>query len=240
MSQFKSVVLLLIVVSLSLIWFAISGPHDRVREKGNSQDDSNANARAPLHAPELPHPSTARKTVTDKSDSLGVVGGSLSNEKTENDPEAALVSLKAGLLTVALEEQPLRWVLDEISRQSGMMLETSPEIGDERVTDAFQDLPIERGLRRLLGSWDLFFFYAGDEPGPRYVWVYPKGKGAALRPIPPEVWASTRELEEAFNDTDPEVRPGRSWHWSSARANRRWRCCSRPWTTRMIKSAAEP
>jgi hypothetical protein len=50
------------------------------------------------------------------------------------------------------------------------------------------------------------FFYAGDQAGPQYIWVYPQGKGVGLRPVPPEVWASTQELEVAFNDIDPEVR----------------------------------
>ncbi len=206
MPRFKPLVLLLIISSVGLTWFVNSGPQNRLRDRSNSPDGSTGNARALLPVPQTPHPSAAPKADTDRADSLGVVGGSLLREKTENNPATPLISLKAGLLSVALEDRSLRWVLDEISRQSGMMFDTAPEISEQRVTDAFQDLPIERGLRRLLGSWDLFLFYGGDETGPQHVWVYPKGKGVALRPIPPEVWASTRELEEAFNDADPQVR----------------------------------
>lgn len=230
MPRFKPLVLLLIISSVSLAWFVISGPQNNLPDRGNLPDGSIGNARALLPVPQIPHPSAASKADTDsgdralqltgeqlrpsaapkadadRPDSLGVVGGSLLGEKTETNPATPLISLKAGLLSVALEDRPLRWVLDEISRQSGMMFETVPEISEQRVTDAFQDLPIERGLRHLLSSWDLFFFYGGDETGPQYVWVYPKGKGVELRPIPPEVWASTLDLEEAFNDTDPQVR----------------------------------
>lgn len=202
MLRFKTLLLLIIITGACLTWFAISEPQNKLRDRGNSQEGSKGNARALLPAPQ-----TFSTSATPKADIFrGVDGRSLSGGKTGTNPATSFVSLKAGLLSVALEDRPLRWVLDEISRQSGMMFDTGPEINEQRVTDAFQDLPIERGLRRLLGPWDLFFFYGGNETGPQYVWVYPKGIGAGLRPIPPEMWASTQELEEAFNDTDPQVR----------------------------------
>jgi HEAT repeat protein len=38
------------------------------------------------------------------------------------------------------------------------------------------------------------------------VWVYPRGAASALRPVPPEVWASGTDIEAALNDTDAGVR----------------------------------
>ena len=38
------------------------------------------------------------------------------------------------------------------------------------------------------------------------VWVYLKGRGQGIRPVPPESWASTRELRGWLSDPDPEMR----------------------------------
>jgi len=205
MPRFRPQALLLLVAGVSLIGFVISGLQDELHDDVNSEHGSIGNTRNPRPALQMPATSTAPRTDTHRVDSP-VPDRPPSDGNSEGDSAPQLISLKARTLSVALENQPLRWVLDEISRQSGMMFDTAPEISEHRVTDAFQNLPIERGLRRLLGSWDVFFFFGGDETEPRYAWVYPKGKGTGFRPIPPEQWASTRELEEAFNDSDPQVR----------------------------------
>ena len=38
------------------------------------------------------------------------------------------------------------------------------------------------------------------------IWVYPKGEGLELEPVPPSLWASTKELEAQLEDPDPGVR----------------------------------
>jgi HEAT repeat protein len=61
----------------------------------------------------------------------------------------------------------------------------------------------------VLASYDTFFYYAaGKEPSPslRTVWVYPKGAAWALQPVPPELWAGSKELEAGLRDQDPQVR----------------------------------
>lgn len=198
--------LVFIASTISITWFVAGSMHDSSRDNGYSPSGAAGDERTLSPIPRETHRSSSPETNKGKPSRLDVADGSMSSEKTQNSPAAPLITLKAGLLSVTIEDRPLRWVLDEISRQSGMMFETGPEISEQRVTDSFRDLPVERGLRRLLGPWDLFVYYGGDETLPQSVWVYPKGKGAALRPIPPDLWASTRELEEAFSDTDPQVR----------------------------------
>jgi hypothetical protein len=68
---------------------------------------------------------------------------------------------------------------------------------------------LDHAVRRLLGGYDTFLYYAsvGDSPSElRAVWVFPKGTAAALRPVPPETWAGTGELEASLTDANPNVR----------------------------------
>ncbi|MGH3118772.1 MAG: HEAT repeat domain-containing protein, partial [Gaiellales bacterium] len=70
-------------------------------------------------------------------------------------------------------------------------------------------LPLDEALRRLLQDHDAFFFYGVERDRPaslRVVWVYPKGRGRGLMPVPPETWASTKELEGELRDADPPTR----------------------------------
>ncbi len=62
-----------------------------------------------------------------------------------------------------------------------------------------------------LANYDAFFFYAGDAraSGPtalKSVWVYPKGGGNGLEPVPAEEWASTSEYRGKLSASDPTVR----------------------------------
>ena len=194
MRRITHLMVFLILSGMCLMWFVFSDPQIGFLDRKHSQVLSGA--------PQITHQATTRTVAASRE----TVGLSLSNGKADTSQATSPVTVKAGLLSVMLDEQPLRWVLDEISRQTGILFETGPEINEQRVTDAFQDIPIERGLRRLLRSWDLFFFYEGEQVQPQTIWVYQQGKGVGLRPVPPEVWASTQELELAFNDIDPEIR----------------------------------
>jgi HEAT repeat protein len=119
------------------------------------------------------------------------------------------VVLKDGRLSLDVEGRPLEWVLGRISRAAGV-----PAVLDEKVQQAavslrFQDLPLEEGLRRLLAEHDAFFFYGAQDGAPaslRVVWVYPKGHGRSLEPVPPERWASTRDIEKMLDAPDAEDR----------------------------------
>jgi hypothetical protein len=62
-------------------------------------------------------------------------------------------------LTVFAEDVPLRSILDEIGRATGVRIRVDG--GDqENVTIAFEDLPVEEGLRRLLRGKDFFMMSA--------------------------------------------------------------------------------
>jgi len=125
-------------------------------------------------------------------------------------PEAQLqVAFKDGLVTLQAKDRPLSWFLNEISRAAGVAVVLADGVGVERLSIDFKDLPAEEAFRQLLRDYDAFFFYSGEGMKPaslRVVWVYPKGQGKGLQPVPPEQWASTKEFEEELGDPDPDVR----------------------------------
>jgi HEAT repeat protein len=65
-------------------------------------------------------------------------------------------------------------------------------------------------LRDLLKKHDAFFYYGavGENTKPvlRAIWVYPRGAGATFQPVPPEAWASTKDLAASLSATDPTLR----------------------------------
>lgn len=120
-----------------------------------------------------------------------------------------VITVKDGRLTVQVQQWPLERVLEEISRHARVGIVRAPGVEGERVSVQFQELPVDEGLRRILTAHDAFFFYGGEEKAPtslRAVWIYPRGGGRGLQPVPPETWASTMELEGRVADPDPGVR----------------------------------
>jgi hypothetical protein len=66
-----------------------------------------------------------------------------------------------------------------------------------------------RAQATTLRRYDAFLYYGGTDSTPaslRVVWIYRKGSGAALQPVPPESWAATPELQQGVRDPDPAVR----------------------------------
>jgi len=135
-----------------------------------------------------------------------------SSSRIEPSPSkagASTVTLKEGRLSVRVENRSLDWLLEEISREGEVAIIGDGGPARRRVSIQFQDLPLDEGLRRILKDHVAFFFYAAEGKGPASlsaVWVYPKGRGRGLQPVPPEAWASTRELEGDLADPDPAVR----------------------------------
>jgi hypothetical protein len=120
-----------------------------------------------------------------------------------------VITAKDGRLTVQVQHWPLERVLEEISRNARVAIVRAPGVEGEPVSVQFQELPVDEGLRRILTDHDAFFFYGGEEKAPtslKAVWVYPRGRGRGLQPVPPETWASTMELEGRLADPDPGVR----------------------------------
>ena len=132
--------------------------------------------------------------------------------RSATSSEQAVVDFKDGRLSVSVTNQPLAQVLSVISQKAMVAITGGGNLGrEQRVTMQFQGLSLEDGLRRLLANYDAFFFYAGDAraSGPtalKSVWVYPKGGGNGLEPVPAEEWASTSEYRGKLSASDPTVR----------------------------------
>jgi hypothetical protein len=126
-------------------------------------------------------------------------------------PPARLVTLAAdGTLSVTGSRASLQAVLNEISVQAKFAIVLADALERERVSVVLRDVPLEEGLKRLLAAYDAFYLYsAPDNKSPgliNAIWVYPRGEGRALEPVPPTLWASTKELEQQLDDPDPNVR----------------------------------
>jgi hypothetical protein len=121
------------------------------------------------------------------------------------------ITVQKGRLTGSIQNYPMRSVLEELGSRTEVTLISAADmdIGEDRVSAELEDVPLDEGLRRLLKDYDAFFYYGvvGNAPSSlRAVWIYPKGAASALRPVPPEAWASTKELEASLADWNPEIR----------------------------------
>jgi HEAT repeat protein len=119
------------------------------------------------------------------------------------------ITFKDGRLTVRVRDHPLEGVLDEISRKAKVAVTRGDGVGAQRVSIDFKDLPLDEGLRQIVKDHDAFLFYGVEQKPPaslKAVWVYQKGRGRDLAPVPPEQWASTQEIERKLADPDPAER----------------------------------
>lgn len=143
-----------------------------------------------------------------------------------------LVIYENGLLSVTARG-PLYKLLNEVSQRTGVAFDLDDALEHKVVSIQFEALALDEGVRRILKDRDAFYFYGvkpelpGEEPEEKTkeapeqrserpsgepsaslmaVWVYPKGKGLSLKPVPPEKWASTADFEGWLSDRDPEMR----------------------------------
>ena len=123
-----------------------------------------------------------------------------------------LLRVEDGRLTLKVTNRPLGWILDQLSQHASVAIVTGDGVGAELITIELRDIPVDEAVRRILHKHDAFFFYRADpEAGPssvlQVVWVYQKGHGVGLEPVPPEKWASTKDLKStALSSTDTESR----------------------------------
>lgn len=130
-------------------------------------------------------------------------------EQSTHPPQKRSVSFKAGRLGVDVQGRTLEGVASEIADGSGVPIILDSAVAKYPVTAKFQDLSLDEGLRQILKNCDTFFFYGVDNGGPaslKVVWVYPRGKARGMAPLPPEKWASTKDVEAMLADKDPQVR----------------------------------
>jgi hypothetical protein len=120
-----------------------------------------------------------------------------------------LIAFENGELTLAVTKYPLQTILREITRKSGIPIFCSDTLGNPLITMQFERLPIAQGLERLLKSFDVFYFHRGgalDFASIGGIWVYPEGAGTEIVPVTAAEWASTKEMEESINASDPNKR----------------------------------
>ena len=128
------------------------------------------------------------------------------------DPEAEgsfMVSVDRDRLTVRLKGIPLGMALKAIAQKSGVALTLEAPL-EEEVTIAFDDLPVEEGLRRLLGSRSFVFVYAAAELGQpvvlKGVKVLAKGRGGVRANGAREEHLVTPWWQAALEGPDPARR----------------------------------
>ena len=133
-------------------------------------------------------------------------------------PPKPVITCKDNRLTARVKDGQLESLLEQIAVGCGVPVIVGGDVGEERVSVDINDFPVDEALRQILTRYDAFYLYeAAEEPAAgqsaegatpklRSVWVYARGQGSGLEPVPPEDWASTREFEKKLDDRDPEVR----------------------------------
>jgi hypothetical protein len=125
-------------------------------------------------------------------------------------PPAPITLSDDGKLSVTVSRASLATVMKEISILADVPIVVSDTLGKDVVTFKGRDLPLDEGLKQLLAAYDVFFLYTAPDhktPGAiKSVWVYGRGDGWDLQPVPSAMWASTKELESRLEDPNPDIR----------------------------------
>ena len=132
-----------------------------------------------------------------------------SNAASQPIEDAAHMTFSNGQFTARINNRPLQSVAEEMAAVTKVNVLVAENIGDNRVSLQVESVTIAEALQTLLVDYDMFFFYGSVKGTPavlRTVWVYPKGTASALQPVPPEAWASNKEIEKALSDSDPQAR----------------------------------
>jgi hypothetical protein len=72
-----------------------------------------------------------------------------------------VIDLRGGLLSVSVRNIPWEAVLKQIERQTGIIIDVKGALSGT-LTQEFQGLPLEKGLRRLFRDANVLFFYAKE------------------------------------------------------------------------------
>src|SRR5262245_35132818 len=94
----------------------------------------------------------------------------------QDAPPRVSVTVREGRVTVSAQDAPLREVLTDFSRASGVQIYLEASVAaDEPTTIAFDSVPTEEGLRRLLRAKNFLLVYAAG--GLAEVRIYTDGRG---------------------------------------------------------------
>jgi hypothetical protein len=154
----------------------------------------------------LPGSNTVKKSRENLSFNPGNFTGSHAVPSYQLSDRKPLIRVEDNQLTVRIHNQRLDWVVKQISQRSGVPIFKDERIGNRLLSIELEGSSLEEGLREILSGYDMFIFYGGEHMTPRAVWVYPEGHGKEILPVPPELWASTAEMEQKLADPDPEER----------------------------------
>lgn len=122
-------------------------------------------------------------------------------EKKRTGPRFQMI-IKDGRMHLQVEGRSLSFLLEEIARKGGINIFLANDLQDLEVSEEFIDIPVEEALRELLKEFDTFVSYQAGEQGPASltsVWVYPKGQGRNIKPVPLAIWGSTKEVERSLS-----------------------------------------
>jgi hypothetical protein len=106
-------------------------------------------------------------------------------------------------------DRPLMEVLSDISRLARIAIVPGEDFSRHRISVRCENVALEDGLRRILVAYDSFFFFGIDDAPPasvKSVWVYSRGRGRGIAPVPPQMWASATELRDRLAREDAEAR----------------------------------
>jgi hypothetical protein len=140
------------------------------------------------------------------------------------------VEIRDGRLSVRFRKTPLSSVLRELSRATEATFEVHG-VMPPAVTDAFEAVPLEKGLRRLFHRADVSLLYAGSErtPGAERrlvrVWIFARNLAAgsgrgATEPLEASILKTHVGGQSRGRRSASSPTPGRK-----ARATPCWRPC---------------
>ena len=101
--------------------------------------------------------------------------------KIRPSQSALSIQFANDLVTVKVHDVPLKELLEEIARQSGLSIVRSGSL-DDRITIQFDELPFDEGLRLILRHHSFALAYAQQTSGerhssvPRKLWIFSKAE----------------------------------------------------------------
>ena len=101
--------------------------------------------------------------------------------QTRPSQSARFIQISNDLLTVHVQDVPLKELLQEIARQSGLSV-VGPGSLNEKITIQFDQLPFDEGMRLILRHHSFALAYAQQTPGephstilqPTKLWIFSK------------------------------------------------------------------
>lgn len=114
-----------------------------------------------------------------------------------------------GRVTLQSGNWPLTATLSDLAVQTRIAIVVSESLAKETVAINFEQLTVEDALGRLLRPYDTFYLYPAEEKATRRiaaVWVYARGEGRQMEPIPPAAAQASGELELRLAHPDVAVR----------------------------------